>query len=69
MIIICAWCPDFDPTDPRNAEASHGMCPTCAARMTEEWLRDDAGRRIAPASDNAALYQQVPHHANPEEVK
>jgi hypothetical protein len=31
--IICAWCPTFDPKDPRNAQASHGMCPSCAAKF------------------------------------
>jgi hypothetical protein len=30
-IAVCAWCPDFDATDPRNDHASHGMCPACAA--------------------------------------
>ncbi len=32
LVIICAWCPDFDPKDPKNAGASHGMCPSCVAR-------------------------------------
>lgn len=31
--VICAWCPDFDPQAPENAEASHGMCPACAAKF------------------------------------
>lgn len=33
---ICAWCPDFNASDPRNAHASHGMCPTCAERLRRE---------------------------------
>jgi hypothetical protein len=33
---ICAWCPDFDPKDEKNAGASHGLCPTCAARVNAE---------------------------------
>lgn len=31
--VICAWCPDFDPLDPMNKYASHGMCQACA----EKW--------------------------------
>ncbi len=38
---ICAWCPDFDPTDPRNATASHGMCPACAAKANLELDREN----------------------------
>lgn len=34
--MICAWCPDFDPKDPANKEASHGMCPACEARWNAE---------------------------------
>jgi hypothetical protein len=33
---ICAWCPTFNAMDPRNAYASHTMCPTCAERMNKE---------------------------------
>jgi hypothetical protein len=33
---ICAWCPDFDPKDLKNAGASHGICPSCAARWKAE---------------------------------
>lgn len=29
LVVICAWCPDFDPTNPVNADATHGICPTC----------------------------------------
>lgn len=47
--VICAWCPDFDRNDPRNANATHGICPTCEARIADEWLRDDSGRAVAPA--------------------
>jgi len=28
----CAWCPDYDPTDPTNAGASHGICESCVAK-------------------------------------
>lgn len=31
--IICAWCPSFDPKAPANANASHGICPSCAAKF------------------------------------
>lgn len=31
--IICAWCPSFDPKAPVNAHASHGICPSCAAKF------------------------------------
>lgn len=27
--VSCPWCPDFDPTDPSHAGASHGMCSAC----------------------------------------
>lgn len=43
LLVICAWCPDFDPKDPRNANASHGICPTCAARVHAAW--DDGSHR------------------------
>ena len=33
LVVVCAWCPDFDKTDPKNAGASHGICPTCAAKL------------------------------------
>ena len=33
---ICAWCPTFDPTALENKGASHGMCPSCAARLQAE---------------------------------
>jgi hypothetical protein len=35
--VVCAWCPDFNPADPANAGASHGICPDCAARVAPEW--------------------------------
>jgi hypothetical protein len=31
--VVCAWCPDFDPTDPANKNASHGLCADCKIRM------------------------------------
>jgi hypothetical protein len=33
LVVICAWCPTFDPTDPINAHATHGMCPSCAQKF------------------------------------
>lgn len=33
---ICAWCPDFDPRDTQNDNVSHGICPTCYARVFAE---------------------------------
>lgn len=33
---ICAWCPDFNRADPKNAGADHGMCPSCAAKLRAE---------------------------------
>lgn len=36
LVIICAWCPDFDKTNPANAGVSHGICPTCAAKLEAE---------------------------------
>lgn len=35
--LICAWCPDFDKKDPKNAGASHGLCPNCAAKVRSDW--------------------------------
>jgi len=36
---ICAWCPDFDPTDPINSGATHTICPDCAQRVRAAELR------------------------------
>jgi hypothetical protein len=36
MVVICAWCPDFDRTDPRNRGASHTICPACLAKVTAD---------------------------------
>ena len=33
VLVICAWCSDFDRNDPINATASHGICKSCEARM------------------------------------
>lgn len=33
LVVICAWCPDFDRTAPANAGATHGICPRCAAQF------------------------------------
>ena len=29
--LVCAWCPDFDPTLVRGA--SHGICAPCRAKL------------------------------------
>jgi len=34
--VICAWCPDFDPTAPANRGVSHGMCAVCSAKLHAE---------------------------------
>lgn len=34
--VICAWCPNFNPRDPANAEASHTICPACQAKMAAQ---------------------------------
>jgi len=39
LVRICAWCPDFDPSDPKNAGATHGMCDACQAAWWMEYLR------------------------------
>lgn len=36
IITVCAWCPGHDPRDPKHAGVSHGICPTCKARMERE---------------------------------
>jgi len=36
--VICAWCPDFDKTAPANAGATHGICPSCSAKLEAEWV-------------------------------
>jgi hypothetical protein len=30
---VCAWCPDFSPTDVANQGATHVICPRCQARV------------------------------------
>lgn len=44
--MICCYCPDWNPSDPANATASHGMCSTCEARLHAEL---DADPRSATA--------------------
>jgi len=31
--VICAWHPGWNPLDPANIGASHGMCASCEATM------------------------------------
>jgi hypothetical protein len=40
--VICAWCPDFVADLTRND--SHGICPECSARMSEEIDRIDSSK-------------------------
>lgn len=62
---ICAWCPDFDPSDPRNAGASHGLCLPCRLRMNAECDRVEAERqltaRIIAAQNERVLLRRVLH--------
>lgn len=46
---ICAWCSDFNRSDPKNAGASHGMCPSCADRMASELEAFKQGRSMSSA--------------------
>lgn len=43
---VCAWCPGFDPTRPANKGQSHGMCPTCSARLLDEVARRGLRRLV-----------------------
>lgn len=36
LVIVCAWHPGFDRTDPKNKGASHGICAACLARLAQE---------------------------------
>jgi hypothetical protein len=44
---ICAWCPGFDHTDPANRGRSHGICPTCAAKLAADLLAREQQRAAA----------------------
>jgi len=35
LVMVCAWCPDFDRTAPSNQGASHGICPSCLAAFDQ----------------------------------
>lgn len=41
-VFICAWHPGFDPTDPANKGASHGICPACLAKVNADLDRREA---------------------------
>ena len=45
LLIICAWCVGFNANDPINANASHGICPSCSDRMFGDW-QDDLTRAV-----------------------
>lgn len=34
--VICCFCPGWTRADPANRGASHGICPTCSARLHAE---------------------------------
>jgi len=64
-VVVCAWCPEFDPTVPPAPGTSHGICARCSARFEaqadtvafEALLRDPAtGARLdALLADFAAI--------------
>jgi hypothetical protein len=33
--VVCAWCPEYDPTLLVNRKASHTICPKCLAKFDE----------------------------------
>jgi len=34
LVVICCYCPDFNPRDVKNKGASHGMCAACLTKAT-----------------------------------
>lgn len=42
--VICAWCPNFNPSDPANKAASHGMCQSCEARLNAQIAAAEAAK-------------------------
>lgn len=44
LAVICAWCPAFDPTT-QAPGLSHGICPTCTARLEAELDAREAQER------------------------
>lgn len=40
--VICAWCPTWNPRDPANVGASHGLCRRCERRLRAELDAADA---------------------------
>lgn len=67
MITICGWCVDArERTIAAHAsgeEVSHGMCDACAARF----VRDDAGRVVAPAQPDTPQRPAGPWDENKEQ--
>ena len=53
LLTICAWCPDHDKTDPRNATASHGICASCLSR---EFGDDNVTRSVEPVKASAHIH-------------
>lgn len=33
LVVVCAWCPGFNPRDPRNQGVSHGICLPCRLKI------------------------------------
>jgi hypothetical protein len=58
LLTICAWHADFRADDPLNANASHGICPACVARVFGD---DDLTR-----SGESALTETPQHAASSE---
>ncbi len=48
--VICPWCPDWDRTDPRNAGASHTICPACQAKIDAQLAVLEQAQRHADAA-------------------
>lgn len=38
-VFVCAWCPEFDPSDPANEGRSHGICPACESKFDGDPVR------------------------------
>ncbi len=51
--VICAWCPDFDPTSPANAGASHTICAVCFHQLLTDPAT--AARLDAMLADNQRI--------------
>jgi hypothetical protein len=43
---ICCYCPSWDQKAASNKNASHGICPTCLAKLMAELDTQDAARKL-----------------------